>query len=272
MSGSLQGDIGRLEAAASASTTGRIPIFQSGELKTVTPDQIASGASAVDGPVSATDNAVARFDGTTGKLIQNSAATISDTTGALSIAGTTNQFVLGTTNTTTINATAPSSSRVITLADPGANANFITSAGIGGVQASRCTTQTDYTSNTTLGNVTGLTATVLAAGVYAFEAYIAGTATANGGMKLAIGGTATATSISVTGQNSNANTSNAHTTVTALATAVSGATAVFTDGTIRGTIVVNAAGTLTVQAAQNASSVDTSSVYVNSHFIVTRIA
>jgi hypothetical protein len=85
MSGSLQGDIGRLEAAASASTTGRIPIFQSGELKTVTPDQIASGASAVDGPASATDNAIARFDGTTGKLIQNSAATIADTTGALAI-------------------------------------------------------------------------------------------------------------------------------------------------------------------------------------------
>ena len=33
----------------------------------------------VDGPASATDNAVARFDGTTGKLIQNSAVTIDDT-------------------------------------------------------------------------------------------------------------------------------------------------------------------------------------------------
>lgn len=35
----------------------------------------------VDGPASATDNAVARFDGTTGKLIQNSVVTIADTTG-----------------------------------------------------------------------------------------------------------------------------------------------------------------------------------------------
>jgi hypothetical protein len=33
----------------------------------------------VTGPVSSTDNAVARFDGTTGKIIQNSAVTISDT-------------------------------------------------------------------------------------------------------------------------------------------------------------------------------------------------
>ena len=37
----------------------------------------------VDGPASATDNAVARFDGTTGKLIQNSVVTIADTTGAI---------------------------------------------------------------------------------------------------------------------------------------------------------------------------------------------
>lgn len=42
--------------------------------------QVASGsASAVVGPASATDNAIARFDTTTGKLIQNSAVTIGDT-------------------------------------------------------------------------------------------------------------------------------------------------------------------------------------------------
>lgn len=39
----------------------------------------ASGGSGdVVGPASATDNAITRFDGTTGKLIQNSAATVSD--------------------------------------------------------------------------------------------------------------------------------------------------------------------------------------------------
>lgn len=36
------------------------------------------GASRVVGPVSATDNAIARFDSTTGKIIQNSSVTISD--------------------------------------------------------------------------------------------------------------------------------------------------------------------------------------------------
>jgi hypothetical protein len=41
----------------------------------------------VVGPASATDNAVARFDGTTGKIIQNSAVTIADTTGDITTAG-----------------------------------------------------------------------------------------------------------------------------------------------------------------------------------------
>jgi len=42
-----------------------------------------SGLGDVVGPASATDNAISRFDGTTGKLIQNSLATVSDT-GAIS--------------------------------------------------------------------------------------------------------------------------------------------------------------------------------------------
>src|SRR5262245_50348268 len=42
----------------------------------------AAGSSTVVGPGSATDEALARFDGTTGKLLQNSSITLSDT-GAL---------------------------------------------------------------------------------------------------------------------------------------------------------------------------------------------
>jgi hypothetical protein len=60
----------------------------------------------VGGPASSTDNAIARFDGTTGKLVQNSGATIddngrlslTDTAGAghiLSAAGTSAQVVIG---------------------------------------------------------------------------------------------------------------------------------------------------------------------------------
>jgi hypothetical protein len=42
----------------------------------------------VYGPATATDNAIARFDGTTGKIIQNSAVTIADTTGDMAGVGT----------------------------------------------------------------------------------------------------------------------------------------------------------------------------------------
>lgn len=43
------------------------------------------GAGDVQGPTSATDNALARFDGTTGKIIQNSTASLDDN-GNLSVA------------------------------------------------------------------------------------------------------------------------------------------------------------------------------------------
>ena len=46
-----------------------------------------SWADSVGGPASATDNAVVRFDGTTGKLIQNSAVTIADTSGDITTGG-----------------------------------------------------------------------------------------------------------------------------------------------------------------------------------------
>lgn len=49
--------------------------------------------------------------------------------GTITSTKTSSQVVLGVTNTTTISATAPSASRVLTLVDPGANANIMLSAG-----------------------------------------------------------------------------------------------------------------------------------------------
>lgn len=67
---------------------------------------VSSGSGDVVGPASATDNAVARFDGTTGKLIQNSAVTIADSSG--DITG-------GKYNKVTI--TAPATGSTLTIAD-----------------------------------------------------------------------------------------------------------------------------------------------------------
>jgi len=67
----------------------------------------ASGASGdVVGPASATDNAVVRFDGATGKLVQNSAVTIADTTGDI-LGGSYNKIAI----------TAPATGATLTIAD-----------------------------------------------------------------------------------------------------------------------------------------------------------
>jgi hypothetical protein len=68
---------------------------------------VASGD--VDGPVSATDNAIVRFNGTSGKIVQNSDVTIADTTGTITTPG---QFI-----STISSGTAPmqvSSTTVVT--------------------------------------------------------------------------------------------------------------------------------------------------------------
>jgi hypothetical protein len=60
----------------------------------------------VDGPASATDNAIARYDGTTGKLIQNSSVTIDDSNNVSGVVQLNATTVAATTgNITTVNAT-----------------------------------------------------------------------------------------------------------------------------------------------------------------------
>jgi hypothetical protein len=49
--------------------------------------ELLADIGGVAGPASATDNAIVRFDGTTGKLIQDSAVTIADTSGDITTAG-----------------------------------------------------------------------------------------------------------------------------------------------------------------------------------------
>jgi len=64
----------------------------------------SSSSGDVVGPASATDNAVVRFDGTTGKLVQDSAVTIADTTG---------DITAGKYNKVTI--TAPATGSTLTI-------------------------------------------------------------------------------------------------------------------------------------------------------------
>ena len=76
------------------------------------------GGGDVAGPASATDNAVARFDGTTGKLIQNSVVTIADTTGAIAGAQS---------------LTSPASTNLTLAGGAGNSSVILTPAGTGNV-------------------------------------------------------------------------------------------------------------------------------------------
>ena len=164
-----------------------------------------------------------------------------------------------------------------TLTSPTINSPTITDPTITGVGASVtkfCTTQVDKT-NDTLVDITGLTAfSLTAAGIYKYEIVILGTSTANGGMKLALTlTTATLTSISYQAL-ALAAASSATTQGTTATSPVPlfGVTAVANIGLqITGRLIVNAAGTAAVQFAQNATHVDTSSVYVGSWATLTRI-
>lgn len=146
------------------------------------------------------------------------------------------------------------------------NTGWFTDAGV-----KRAATQFDKTSDTTLANITGLSATVTAGRTYNFIATLFTTSNVAGGVKAAIAGTATATSIIYEAETSSAGVPGAVGTAraTALATAVGDVTAVTVAKiTITGTITVNAGGTLTVQFAQNASNGTASSVLVGSWFRV----
>jgi hypothetical protein len=125
--------------------------------------------------------------------------------------------------------------------------------------------------NTTLADITGLTTTSsLSAGkTYSFEANLFVDADVTGGSKYAIAGTATATAIkyyvNMTCDATNLNVITSRQTALAGSVGQAGCTAGLVK--INGTITVNAAGTLTVQFAQNAAN-GTSSVLTMSNLQV----
>lgn len=136
----------------------------------------------------------------------------------------------------------------------------------------RVSTQFDKTSDTTLANVTGLSVSVLAGKTYQFAAILFYSSNVGGGVQAAIAGTATATTVIYDGDVVAGNQFLGDARATSLGTAVAQQT-VTTSGRIeiKGIITVNAAGTLTVQFAQNASNGSASSVLVGSYFLVVQL-
>lgn len=91
---------------ASKITTGVLPIARGGT---------NSGAALVNN----------RIMVSSGGAIVEGTSSSTPTFTSETLTATTNQLTLGTTNTATISATAPAASRTYTIADPGANANFV---------------------------------------------------------------------------------------------------------------------------------------------------
>ena len=128
--------------------------------------------------------------------------------------------------------------------------------------------------NTTFALIPGLTVALAAGRTYVIRGHLTITASnASGGIKVAIAtpDTLTLTSGTISGLNVNNATVNATTTATALASAFGHATAAVTDVWFEGSVVVNAAGTLEIHAAQNAAHASDMTVGVGSTLSVTRV-
>jgi len=132
----------------------------------------------------------------------------------------------------------------------------------------RTSAQFDKTSDTTLADVTGLTLNVEAGRTYIIKATLFTTSNVAGGVKAAVGGTATATTFIGDAVYTDAATL-AKGRATALATAMGGMTAATVAKIeVEALLVVNAAGTITIQFAQNASNGAASSVLVGSYMTI----
>ena len=114
--------------------------------------EVASGN--VDGPASSTDNAVARFDGTTGKLIQNSVVTIADTTGNMAGVGTLGVGAITTSGALTYGGVTLSNSVTGTGSMVLATSPTLTTPALGTPSALVGTNITGTAAGLTAGNVT----------------------------------------------------------------------------------------------------------------------
>jgi hypothetical protein len=119
----------------------------------------AGAAGDVVGPATSTDNAVARFDGTTGKLIQNSVVTIADSTGNMAGVGTLGVGAITTSGALTYGGVTLSNSvtgtgSMVLSASPtltgtlaAAAANFSGAVALGDAAADNITVNGTVTSN-----------------------------------------------------------------------------------------------------------------------------
>jgi hypothetical protein len=144
---------------------------------------------------------------------------------------------------------------------------FINFAGSGVIS-----TQQSVTSSTTLV-ASGLSANLVAGGIYIFEIYLSVTCNASGGLKASFSAsTATATAFTADTWGYNTTTVAAQGNITSLASNLVALTGAITAVDITGCIQVNAAGTFALSFAQNASFGTATSLNFGSNMWIQRIS
>ncbi len=138
------------------------------------------------------------------------------------------------------------------------------------------TSELDQSNTVTLATVTGLSIALTAAKTYSCNGHLSTASNGTAGIKVALvaSNSLSATSASFTGFTWNGSTVVAQTTVTTLGSNIQASNSVTTDIYITGAIVVNAGGTINVQAAQNtqtSGSPATAKVFINSTFRCVRV-
>ena len=234
----------------------------------------STGTGDVDGPAVAVDNAIARFDGTSGKIIQSSAVTVADTSGV--IAGTQGVTFSGSTSgTVAVAPPATAGTSALTLPNPTAGViASTTGSNLYYPDLKRCSASVTKNASAAYANVTGLSFTVVP-GTYAFQCELASTvASGTGGIKYAFNYTTAVVSVleaSGIGMTSAA-VAVQHTTTTTTQTDIFTQAAVVIFTKLIGTMVVTTGGTVDVQMAQNTSNASDTIALIGSWAQFTRIA
>lgn len=138
-----------------------------------------------------------------------------------------------------------------------------------------CTTAFSLSSSTTLANVVGLVTETLEPGTYEFEVNLITTAGASGGVKVAfkqsVASMLSSINAAVTGISASAIAATTFSSTTDAASIIAATTA-YVNVLVKGVVVVSKAGTLQLQAAQNASNGTATTVGVNSSMRFQKIA
>lgn len=132
-----------------------------------------------------------------------------------------------------------------------------------------------FTTNSVLASLTGLSWTLVTGATYQYDIDLYTTQTTNGGLNLAFKLT-TAVLASIVGSPSQAVTGTASQLAQVTNTAdqssfVNNKTAAYTRTSVSGTFVVTTGGTFALQAAQNTSNSDTTTIALGSYARVTRV-